>query len=803
MTSTQIYLATYSNVPVFEFVTSEGPIMRRKLDLWINATHILKIAKFPKAKRTRILEKDVQTGIHEKVQGGYGKYQGTYVPLELGREIADQFGVLEILKPIFDFQYVEGQLDTPPPAPKHNHALALNIHKKRPTKSGEKEPKKRGRPMKQPQLAPPVVLPPRLPPPHPTLSRSDTAPILPPPGAPSFGLFSDLRFASRQDTDTDQYLAGRTMTVQDLEEVDDDDEELNGNNAPNSQTVQPQDATPRDLFVKAVNAVISSGHNGHLPSISTLGESMVGQPVGPVSSASLGGSLLALGVLPNVGPSLGSLQTPPGMSSSTCDSFASYQEALINFFANDGKLTVDALGALVPPAEISLPPEPRLMVPINGAVDGEGNTIFHWVCLMGLVPELRFLLATFPHLNLDARNNAGETALMFLVKYNNPFQLRLFPELLELLEPTWSAVDDQGRTVLHHIVAAGAPELKKNRERVARYYLEELFEKMSQRPDFKSLLNQADRVGNTALHIAACLLKKKLIKLFLAYHTLINFEAKNAMDYLVENYLAAHNHVLRLDNALLELDEAALAMDAKLFELQLYFSKMAMNLHNNTSNAITEALTQLAYTIDKELAAKDETMLDYIKLVKQRRLAQLDSQHLVFRTMQLPDLVAAVESARAADVADAADVRNQRLLQEEVVRISNDLCFLWLHAREELNTKTSQYARALERCQAAELKAQAQAPASDDSQNLNETTESHFVLATELQRQILRRKVLTKKLASTHMVVPLVTDDGNKENFRDNRLQKYFKLISLACDLLIQEVESSIDLIEQLLLKRP
>lgn len=126
----QIYSATYSNVPVFEFVTSEGPVMRRKLDSYINATHILKIAKFPKAKRTRILEKDVQTRTHDKVQGGYGKYQGTYVPLELGEEIARNFGIYDILRPIFEFKYIEGRSQTPPPAPKHSHASASNVARK-------------------------------------------------------------------------------------------------------------------------------------------------------------------------------------------------------------------------------------------------------------------------------------------------------------------------------------------------------------------------------------------------------------------------------------------------------------------------------------------------------------------------------------------------------------------------------------------------------------------------------------------------------------------------------------------------
>lgn len=50
--------------------------MRRRADGWINATHILKVVGLDKPQRTRVLERDVQKGEHEKVQGGYGKYQG-------------------------------------------------------------------------------------------------------------------------------------------------------------------------------------------------------------------------------------------------------------------------------------------------------------------------------------------------------------------------------------------------------------------------------------------------------------------------------------------------------------------------------------------------------------------------------------------------------------------------------------------------------------------------------------------------------------------------------------------------------
>lgn len=109
--------------------------MRRRHDDWINATHILKVADYDKPQRTRILEREVQKGIHEKVQGGYGKYQGwdrasttglskvaelspigTWVPLNDGRTLAERNHVLHKLQALFD--YVPGD-KSPPQAPKH------------------------------------------------------------------------------------------------------------------------------------------------------------------------------------------------------------------------------------------------------------------------------------------------------------------------------------------------------------------------------------------------------------------------------------------------------------------------------------------------------------------------------------------------------------------------------------------------------------------------------------------------------------------------------------------------------------
>lgn len=95
--------------------------MRRKTDGWVNATHILKVANFDKPQRTRILEKEVQKGTHEKVQGGYGRYQGTWVPVEVARQIAGQYNVLNDLGYLFD--YVESP-DNPPPLVKNVSSAA-------------------------------------------------------------------------------------------------------------------------------------------------------------------------------------------------------------------------------------------------------------------------------------------------------------------------------------------------------------------------------------------------------------------------------------------------------------------------------------------------------------------------------------------------------------------------------------------------------------------------------------------------------------------------------------------------------
>ncbi|CAO1617740.1 unnamed protein product [Parajaminaea phylloscopi] len=111
-----IFKATYSGVPVYECIIKGVAVMRRRHDGWINATHILKVVGLDKPQRTRVLERDVQKGQHEKVQGGYGKYQGTWIPLPIAIDLAKAYNVTQELEPLTS--YVPSA-ESPPPAPKH------------------------------------------------------------------------------------------------------------------------------------------------------------------------------------------------------------------------------------------------------------------------------------------------------------------------------------------------------------------------------------------------------------------------------------------------------------------------------------------------------------------------------------------------------------------------------------------------------------------------------------------------------------------------------------------------------------
>ncbi|KAI8611637.1 transcription regulator HTH, apses-type DNA-binding domain-containing protein [Chytriomyces sp. MP71] len=108
--STKVYKAVYSGVPVYEMMHRGVQVMRRIADDYINATQILKVAGYPKSQRTKTLEMEVHKGPHDKVQGGYWMYQGTWVRMEDGVKLAKRHRVDHLIGSILDFAPDKGDL---------------------------------------------------------------------------------------------------------------------------------------------------------------------------------------------------------------------------------------------------------------------------------------------------------------------------------------------------------------------------------------------------------------------------------------------------------------------------------------------------------------------------------------------------------------------------------------------------------------------------------------------------------------------------------------------------------------------
>ena len=74
-----VYRSVYNGVAVYEIFLDGYGIMRREKDNFINATHLLTIAGLSKGQRTKVLDQyTLNKTFYERVQGGYGRYQGTW-----------------------------------------------------------------------------------------------------------------------------------------------------------------------------------------------------------------------------------------------------------------------------------------------------------------------------------------------------------------------------------------------------------------------------------------------------------------------------------------------------------------------------------------------------------------------------------------------------------------------------------------------------------------------------------------------------------------------------------------------------
>ncbi|KAA8896652.1 hypothetical protein DIURU_005664 [Diutina rugosa] len=513
---------------------NDSPIMRRCKDDWVNATQILKCCNFPKAKRTKILEKGVQTGRHEKVQGGFGRFQGTWIPLEDARNLAALYGVTADQAPVIFMDVSDPNLHIPAkqkttgnkdPTPiKRKYTRRPKKSEETPTKktrldNGASQPPSAGQipqfsPTQVPQFSPQMYISPQQ-------QQQHQQQMGPPPGFPykpqpppvmgnvaismsqqqEFMQRARMQQAQRQGVPQPHPHAGQNHPGAPLTPM------ANGpghGQHPNSHTPQhmrqmqqqpPQYYTPQHA---PQQQHMSQGPPPRMPP-QFAPQSAPTQGFDSLSSQSANGTWSQddLGAAPakesdtsmssqdDVKPPVFGLDIPED---------SSYSAQLLKFFAEDDAEI---------PYFIHNPPYD---FNINEPIDDEGHTPLHWAASIGNYHMIYLLVQKGA--NILAVNSFGLNPLSKLISFNNCYELKNFPQVLELMDKCLSNTDINGRTPLHYLCQFAKVPSKLDS---LKYYLAICLNKLrvlSSANDqvvdlMANVINHQDVNGDTCLHLAA------------------------------------------------------------------------------------------------------------------------------------------------------------------------------------------------------------------------------------------------------------------------------------------------------------
>lgn len=396
-----IYTAMYSGVKVIEMTIRGVSVMRRRNDSSFNATQILKIAGLDKAKRTKLLEREVHTGAHEKVQGGYGKFQGTWIPYDRAVALSQQYGVYEDLKPLFLFNVSSIEANDTP-----TKEQAIAAQRKR------------------------------------------------------SGLQESLELKQQPSNLGRSYS---TLTENDETEL------INNEESPTKkQRLSPS----------------ASNTNAHELEFETFDHDLnIENPNTPFTLIPLSGFI---------------------------PEFEHSKEVITQIFlSQDFNSLADIVGGESGLADVNL----------DVSIDELGHTALHWAAALARIPLVTELVRR-GSVRIRGNNN-GESPLIRSVLVTNNYDQGSFHQLLNLLYPCIPLLDNQRRSVLHHIaLTAGI----KKRSAASRYYLETLLEWIVKTGTYlpksaislgkfmNEIVNAQDKNGDTCLNIAARIGNKAIVQ---------------------------------------------------------------------------------------------------------------------------------------------------------------------------------------------------------------------------------------------------------------------------------------------------
>ncbi|KAM6497149.1 transcription factor [Amanita muscaria] len=544
----KIYNAVYSSVQVYECMVRGIAVMRRRNDSYVNATQILKVAGVDKGRRTKILEKEVLPGTHEIVQGGYGKYQGTWVPLERGRELALQYGVAPLLAPLFDFTPSTNALAALPvgstggtasPRPPSASSSYSNIGSNANYASSSLGP---------PPIMPGSALlllnqgraqglftpsttgitassrPAHSPKPYVAYGQSPFSPTPPP---------NQSLKRNRSEADVDALSGpGANVLAPSFENPAsqplplDSAAEISSRARPNSLTRQingednPSPAKRPRMDVTLPSLPAQSGPR-QVPRTLSQMMPLQREPTAHLTANGLsrppsvynGSEQQGSSPGPDVHtPRFATKPSPVRISDPNAALKDTRRAAVVAAIcqADDPNPILDLLREIS--SEMSMNASNPRVFDINTVLDEQGHTALH---LAASLARLKTATALVSHgADVHRGNYFGETPLIRACLATHNADSQTFYDVVASLHQSIWTIDNSRRSILHHIVSVAGV---KGRAVTARYYLDQIFFWIAkhQGGDFKSLIDLQDEHGDTALNIAARVGNRSLVRTLL------------------------------------------------------------------------------------------------------------------------------------------------------------------------------------------------------------------------------------------------------------------------------------------------
>ncbi|CCE65209.1 hypothetical protein TPHA_0K00750 [Tetrapisispora phaffii CBS 4417] len=460
-----IEIATYSEIDVFECYmkgSETKTVMRKVSNDWVNATQIFKIANFTKNKRTRILEREAKLIKHEKIQGGYGRFQGTWIPLDDAKMLVNKYEIQHpIINKILNYIIDPGNL----PARRSKNSVLkrnpLNRHLVSPS-SYKVTPTKR-------MLR--TVLP----------SSSDSGRSISTPKSTGTYKYEegDLKGLTKKATKT-KPLQFSTL------------HEHNQHNTKSGHSISSDYFDPyltRSLEMKSFRKKIFLP-NSDTTKLSSKNNTMETMELEELPFPQYHFQEDSQPATPADDPDIGQIS----LKSLSIDE---YQQLMLKVLSSENCLEE---GYTLPAALYNPPAD----FDINLKIDKQGHSLLHWASAMGNLPLTKLLISL--KCQILSYNNVGFNPLTKMIFYNNSYRAGNFKEILSLLRICVTAQDKNGRLPLHYLIELTVNKTKD--QSIITHYIDLILEYLQSNDNddisiLKLTVNHQDSYGNTILHIAA------------------------------------------------------------------------------------------------------------------------------------------------------------------------------------------------------------------------------------------------------------------------------------------------------------